>query len=541
MKIKSTFLLILFTLLFFNLSAQFSIGHRTFSFLDPDRANREVTGEIYYPADMDGDNVVLANGEFPLIVFGHGLGMAWSEYSVWWEALVPKGYIVAFPTTETSVIPFPSHAEYGTDMDFVLKTYMSENADANSDFFQKLTGKNALMGHSMGGGCSYLASGTNAADVETIITMAAADTDPSAITASANISIPVLTLAGSEDCVVMAGGTPVDIYGGLTASSYKAYVEITGASHCQFGIASTGSICTIGEFACAGSAMPIADQHNQMLSSAMPWLDFFLKDQCSRWFDFQNHLYNGTGHTYQESGMITLPIALPSISGETAFCPGGNSTLDAGAGYDAYIWSDGSTAQTLGVSTGGDYTVTVSEAGGCSATAVVTITENPEPTVTISDNMTPLTSSVSGGNTFTYQWFHNGNPLANETSPEIDPNLWGNGDYYLEVTNEFGCTGISNTINFIVESTTSIGNPDFGIKIYPTVFENEIHLEFISDKYLETEIRLMDLSGKQVRFQLENIVPGEIKTLQLNHLSAGIYVLTVKSSEGMFTSKICKK
>ena len=48
------------------LQAQYAIGHRSFSFTDPARANRVITGEAYYPATIAGDNTPFVVGEFPL-------------------------------------------------------------------------------------------------------------------------------------------------------------------------------------------------------------------------------------------------------------------------------------------------------------------------------------------------------------------------------------------------------------------------------------------------------------------------------------------
>jgi hypothetical protein len=50
-------------------------------------------------------------------------------------------------------------------------------------------------------------------------------------------------------------------------------------------------------------------------------------------------------------------------------------TLDAGAGYASYLWSPGSeTTQTIDVTTGGTYGVTVTDANGCQGTDSVAVT-----------------------------------------------------------------------------------------------------------------------------------------------------------------------
>ena len=51
----------------------------------------------------------------------------------------------------------------------------------------------------------------------------------------------------------------------------------------------------------------------------------------------------------------------------TLICAGTIETLDAGTGFVSYLWSDGSTNQTLSATTAGTYTVVGTDANGCTA------------------------------------------------------------------------------------------------------------------------------------------------------------------------------
>jgi hypothetical protein len=64
--------------------------------------------------------------------------------------------------------------------------------------------------------------------------------------------------------------------------------------------------------------------------------------------------------------------ATPQItsSGTIDACTGGTLTLTATAGYASYNWSNGGQSQATQVSSSGDYTVTVTNAQGCSATSL---------------------------------------------------------------------------------------------------------------------------------------------------------------------------
>ncbi len=153
--------LILFTLTFYlstSLIGQHQIGHTTITFNDPLRtggfgsgsgAGRQIQTEIYYPASVAGNDVALASGEHPVIVFGHGFVMAWDAYTNIWEHYVPMGYLLAFPRTEGGFSP--NHNEFGLDLVVVEQRLQLLNGDNTSILYEGINGNSAIMGHSMGG------------------------------------------------------------------------------------------------------------------------------------------------------------------------------------------------------------------------------------------------------------------------------------------------------------------------------------------------------------------------------------------------------
>lgn len=329
--IQKTLCALLGCLLFATASfAQFQVGTQAITIEDSSRttglfnADREIPFDVYYPADVAGTNAAISAGQFPFIVFGHGFGVATTEYSIWYETLAAKGYVIALPKTEEGIFPFPSHPDFAEDLSFIVNDFLAENADSTSFFFETLNEQTAVMGHSMGGGCAWTAAATNS-NITTMVTLAAAETTGvSAIANAATLAIPTLTIAGTEDCVLQAGGEPIDMYNNLPTAPYHVYVDIIGASHCQFGIASFASVCTIGE-TCSGF-MPLADQHTQMLLSACDWLDYYLKDDSEAMEDLQAHLISGDTilHNYMDIGtvpgsVIVCPTDLtdPNLGGGT--------------------------------------------------------------------------------------------------------------------------------------------------------------------------------------------------------------------------------
>ncbi len=290
MKRSKGILILLIMLSSVLMTAQdFSIGHQQTSFVDVSRNNRVVTCEIYYPANTAGDNVAVASGVFPIVVIGHGFVMPASVYDVYWEALVPEGYIVVLPTTETSL--FPSHENFGRDMAFLVTALQEENGDGSSLFYNAIGNTSAVMGHSMGGGSAFLAMTYND-NITVLAAMAPAETNPSAISAAGNIQKPTLIFSGINDCVASPADHQVPMFN-ASVSVCKSYVGIVGGDHCQF--ASPNFNCTLGQSTCSPQGtISAAEQQASVLNNLIPWLDFYLKDNCAQGEVFQSNISNTT-------------------------------------------------------------------------------------------------------------------------------------------------------------------------------------------------------------------------------------------------------
>lgn len=248
------------------------IGSRNITFNDPTR-NRNIGTQIRYPGNTAGANAEVAEGQFPVLVMGHGFAMGYDVYSNLWNYFVPKGYIVALPTTEGSLLPAPSHGAFGLDLAFVAEALQAANLDPTSPFFGKVAPSTALMGHSMGGGASFL-GGANNTNIQALVNFAPAETNPSAIAAAALVQVPTMVIAGANDCVTPIAAHQGPMYDALTTC--RAFINITGASHCQF--AQSNFNCNFGELTCSpNAAISRGVQHAIVNDIAGLWLDHFLK------------------------------------------------------------------------------------------------------------------------------------------------------------------------------------------------------------------------------------------------------------------------
>ena len=280
-----------------SLSAQ-QIGHTTVTFIDSLRNNRQIATEIYYPATSAGNNTPIAAGVFPLITFGHGFVMVWSAYQNFWDFLVPEGYILAFPTTEGSFSP--SHADFGKDLKFLIAKIQSSGVGAVIPSASVGT-TSAIMGHSMGGGCSFLAAENNLM-ITTMVSFASANTNPSSITASQQVSVPTLLFSGTNDCVTPPSQHQNIMYDS-TAAAFKTQVNITGGGHCFF--ANSNFNCTFGENTCSPSpTITRAEQQSVTNNFLKLWLAYFLKNDCQKAQDFQDSLSMSSKISYRQSQAI---------------------------------------------------------------------------------------------------------------------------------------------------------------------------------------------------------------------------------------------
>ncbi|MDX2133754.1 MAG: T9SS type A sorting domain-containing protein [Saprospiraceae bacterium] len=266
------------------IAQSFQIGHTTITFADPSRNNRSVPCEIYYPADTAGDNVPLPvqGGTFPVISFGHGFVMTWQAYQNIWEAVTPQGFILVFPKTETGFSP--SHQDFGLDLAFAIRRVQSLGQDGGSLFFNRIGGTSCVMGHSMGGGASFLAAASDTS-ITAIATLAPAETSVSAIQAAGKLTRPALIISGENDCVTPPAVHQLPMYEALL-SACKTYVGILGGSHCL--MAESNVFCNIGEATCSPApAISREEQHQVIERYLLPWLRFQLKGDCpsGRLFD----------------------------------------------------------------------------------------------------------------------------------------------------------------------------------------------------------------------------------------------------------------
>ncbi len=148
-----------------------------------------------------------------------------------------------------------------------------------------------------------------------------------------------------------------------------------------------------------------------------------------------------------------LPSASITPSGATSFCEGGNVTLTADAAY-TYLWNNNLTTQSIDATQGGNYSVTVTDANGCSNSTSEDVTVYPLPDATVTTDKP--TSICTGDNItltapagLTYNW----------SSGEITESIIvsASGTFTVSVTDNNSCTAESTPLSVIVSNNAVAG------------------------------------------------------------------------------------
>lgn len=206
-------------------------GNRTIIFTDSSRSNRNISSVVYYPSIAEGSNTPLLTGsKYPVISFGHGFTLNPNLYVSLFRHLASWGYIVIAPSTETGFSP--SHLNFAKDLSFVLKD-MKRKGRTSGDFFYNSvdTNNTGVFGHSMGGGCSFLA-GSLDSTIKAVSSLAAATTNPSSVTAINLIRCPVQLLSGQRDSIASYSTNQLPHFN--NAFPFKQIINLKGGNHSQF-------------------------------------------------------------------------------------------------------------------------------------------------------------------------------------------------------------------------------------------------------------------------------------------------------------------
>jgi hypothetical protein len=230
--------------------------------------------------------------------------------------------------------------------------------------------------------------------------------------------------------------------------------------------------------------------------------------------------------------IVVTVNANPNViaTGDVSVCEGSSATLTA-TGASSYSWQpNGQTSGTIteNPATTTTYTVTGTDANGCTGSTTWTVTVNPLPsTPAIIVNGATLTCSVSGAS---YQWYLNGNPIAGATSQSYTATQTG--DYTVVVTDANGCSSspsgaVTNPTGIAVNSNVR------QIAAYPNPNNGHFQLNFSVNKADNFLLEIHDVLGQVVYTEtLSNFSGNYSREIDLGAFARGVYSVRLKGSSG---------
>ena len=201
----------------------------------------------------------------------------------------------------------------------------------------------------------------------------------------------------------------------------------------------------------------------------------------------------------------------------TNVCFGDSAHLCAGSGYSTYLWSNSAGGVCIYADQSGSYSVTATDASGCTATSTPTvITVYPANPASFSIVGTTLTAN--GG--VSYQWMLNGTAISGAVAQ-----VWTatqSGEYSVQVTDSNGCTTTSSQQMVTVNGIDDLSSSEF-VKVYPNPLTGDSWQLSVGSDWAESTLEIYDAAGKPIyrteirssRSELSPVLPQGVYMLKI--------------------------
>jgi hypothetical protein len=200
--------------------------------------------------------------------------------------------------------------------------------------------------------------------------------------------------------------------------------------------------------------------------------------------------------------VLVNPTPAVDLGPDGSICGGTQLTLDAGSGFAGYLWNDGSTTQTIDISTGGTFTVTVTDVNSCVGTDTISFIVSPLI------NLGPDVLVC------------NGTPQLLDAGPGLASYLWSTGE-----TTQSILVSTSGNIGLSVTDSSGCINSDSVLITFSTTPVVALGADIIA---CQNETVILD-AGSGFAGYLWN--DGSFQST-LNVTSNGTYTVTVSNSDG---------
>lgn len=233
-------------------------------------------------------------------------------------------------------------------------------------------------------------------------------------------------------------------------------------------------------------------------------------------------------------GLDTVQVSLTSAAVSCFGSSTGAAFAAATGGSNfTFLWSTGSTNDTITGLAAGTYRVTVTSGTNATASASVTVSQ-PAAAVSVTGTKTNSTGGASNGSiditaaggtgTYTYNW-------SNSATSE-DLTAIAAGTYSVTVTDQNGCTA---SASFTVSNTVGINDVNlvskFNVFPNPSASATTVTVQLLLTENTDVKIELIDLSGKLIISELAGNVKQFNFEINTSSLAGGVYVVRATGSK----------
>ena len=376
-------------------------------------------------------------------------------------------------------------------------------------------------------------------------------------TAQTTVTFNALPTVSAGSNQTVCAGTAVTL-NGSGASSYTwdngvtnaaAFIPSSSTTYTVTGIDSNGCVNTAQVTVTVNSLPTVSAGQNQAVCAGT---SVTLNGSGAQSYNWNNNVQDGVAFTpsttqsYTVSGtdangctntaQTTVTVnALPPVSAgqNQAVCAGTAVTLN-GSGASSYTWDNGVTnGVAFTPTTTQSYTVTGIDNNGCQNTALLIITVNLNPEVSLgSDTIIcsynfpyQITASGTPGSMYTWDTGASGNPLS----------VSGPGTFVVTITANNGCT---STDDVVIGSDPCAGIIEETMRfiLYPNPFNEELFIK--SNEAIFAQLKVFATDGRIV---YENRMNGKLATLNLPGLSQGNYLMKIEYNGNIYYKMLLKQ
>lgn len=367
-----------------------------------------------------------------------------------------------------------------------------------------------------------------------------------------------------------AGGA-IDETKGSTTHTYTSYnsylvtLTIDNGENCR---ASTEALV---EF--ADAATPNFETNKLCEGEEVIFTDYSIANQSAIYsWDFdgdgtEDSAFPGsTGYTYQAAGtynamltidnggnclankiipLVVTPPPAVDLGPDEILCEAGEVVLDAGTGYNAYLWPDGSTDQTYTIDQIGEYVVRIQDALQCynTDTIAVKLLGNPEAAFEYSFDLTYQGIKVQfenlSSNADTYEWEYAGAVFSEEEHSSMIITDWDVFDvavYEICLTAYNDCNETRICENVYVSPTQFLEPSGESMSAYPSPTSGLVQIN-LADESRVNQVLLMNTGGEVVWYKDVSTTQFE---LDLSRFDRGAYYIIGKQPDKLIYQKIVK-